>query len=574
MQKQRRDFLKITTVGATGLLIGRASRAHAAWPSSGTLDINPDISNMRVVGCKDAAMMKSTPATMSFAAENSAVDGARVQANMDAMAMQLAQATTADAAWKTIFRSSKPWASTRVAIKINVTEPKNMPRIAVIEKFCRVFAGLGVPASNIIVYDGGPSSFASNTSNYASYFSTTDTSKIPGVISNLNDALGGTTNAPIPDETAAACTADMAKGTIDILISLAVNKGHPNFGGATLCMKNHFGTFIANHFGNDSAKMNNYIFNINKSDAIIGGTPPRQQLCLIDSLIANKASNTGTPESMPGYLVMGTFGPAVDYVTIKKVREEVMSATHDATVINTYLTSFGYTTKDPVWVLVPPAGTTTDGGLGGTGGTGSGGNGGTKDAGKGGTSGAGGVGTPGTGGAGGGGGKGFGGSGGGGGNGSGGAAMGGANGSGGASKGGTDGLGGASGIGGAGGTGNGGTTAQGGKGGSTGGGGTSSSSSPLGGTGGGATSAAGGSTGNGGSSTVSGSSASCGCDLGGIPGSSGRLGLMLASGALVAGMLQRLAVRKESRAQSPEPAKNTGASKADPSKAESDEPLG
>ena len=590
MQKQRRDFLKITTVGATGLLMGGASRAHAAWPSSGTLEINPDVSNMRVVGCNDTAMMKTTPATMSFAAENSAVDSARVQANMDAMAMQLAQKTTADEAWKAIFRSSKAWASTLVAIKVNVTEPKNMPRVAVVEKLCRVFAGLGVPASNIIVYDGGPSSFAQYTSNYTSYFSTTDTSKIPGVISNINDALGGTTNGKLPDGSTATCTADVANGKVDILVSVAVNKGHPNFGGATLCMKNHFGTFIPNH-----TDLNNYILKINKSDAIIGGAPPRQQLCVIDSLIANVASNTGTPEKMPGYLVMGTFAPAVDYLTVKKVREEVLSATHDAAVIDTYVTSFGYTAKDPVWVLVPPAGTTTDGGASGTGGTGSGGksgpggsagsagstgSGGAGGSSSGGVQGTGGTktgGTEGSGGTGGAGVKGSSGAGSGGVNASGGARTGGSTGTGGAGGGGTNGTagtsgGGTSGMGGVGGSGgrSGATT----NGGSPGSGGTSSSNSVWGGTGGATTSAAGGALGTGGTSATNGpgASAGCGCALGESPRGGGRLGWMLASGALVAGMLQRLAVRKDIRAQNSESPEKAGAAKADLAKDGSHEP--
>jgi len=51
---------------------------------------------------------------------------------------------------------------------------------------------------------------------------------------------------------------------------------------------------------------------------------------------------------------MGTFAPAVDYLTVKKVREAVMGATHDASIVNSFMTNFGYTTSDPVWVLVPP----------------------------------------------------------------------------------------------------------------------------------------------------------------------------------------------------------------------------
>jgi hypothetical protein len=559
MQKQRRNFLKMTAAGAAGLALVRADKAHAAWPSTGTMPVNPNISNMRVVSCVDTQMVPTAPTTMTFAAENAAVNTCRVQANMDAMAMQLSNAATADAAWKTIFTSSKPWASTLVAIKVNGIEPKNMARIAVLQKFCSVLANLGVQPANIIVYDGS-SLGSGGMSNYTSYFSLTDTSKIQAVVTNSFSTLGGTTSAKLPDGSSANCVADIANGKVDILINVANNKGHSMFGGSTLCMKNHFGTFDPNH-----TNLASYVFNINKSDAIVGGTPVRQQLCFIDSLFANKASNTGTPEVMPCYLIMGVFGPAVDYLTVKNVREAVMGCTHDAATVNSFMTSFGYATTDPQWVVVAPAAAAcgSDAGTSGTGGSsGSGGNSGARDAGRDGTSGTGGAGnggTPGTGGAGSGGANSSGGSGSGGVNASGGAVSGGANGSGGASGGG--------GVSGSGSTGSGGATA---KGGSTGSGGTSSSSSGLGGTGGATAGAAGGATGTGG--TGAGASSGCGCDLGRIPGGGGRLGLMLASGALVAGMLQRLAVRKESRAQSAKSPDEEGASKTDPEKDASDVP--
>ena len=108
MKKERRDFLKITTAGAAGLALTRSTPALAAWPSSGTMEINPAISNMRVVACVDTAMMKSVPTSMTFETQNAAVDYARLQANMDAMAMSLAQKGTADEAWKTIFRLPPP----------------------------------------------------------------------------------------------------------------------------------------------------------------------------------------------------------------------------------------------------------------------------------------------------------------------------------------------------------------------------------------------------------------------------------------------------------------------------------
>jgi hypothetical protein len=379
---------------------------------------------------------------------------------MDAMAMQLAQVATADAAWKAIFRSSKAWAATKVAIKINGIEPRVMASVAVIEKFCNVFTGLGVLPANIFIYDGS-SLGAAGIPTLTSYFSATDTTKIPGVVGN-NSILGGTTNAPIPGGSSAACTANIANGTIDILVNIANNKGHNLAwtGYTTLCMKNHFGTFPPTHDLN-------YMFNINKSDAFLGGIPVRQQLCFVDSLLAISGKmNTGSPDKQPNYLIMGTFGPAVDYLTVKKVREAILGSTHTAATIDSYITTFGYATTDPAWVLVPAASGATcaggaDGGAGGAGGSSdAGGAGGAGGAGaSGGTSGSGGARSGGTSGASdaGNGGQ----------SGSGGVTSGGASGSGGARSGGTSGAAGAGGGGtsGAAGAGGGGTSGVGGKGG-------------------------------------------------------------------------------------------------------------
>ena len=358
MKTQRRSVLKMAAAGAAGLALGKPNKAFAAWPATGAINVNSTISNMRVVACYDARMM-SAPASMTFAAENAAVNAAQVAANMDAMAISLAGSNTADAAWRTIFTSSKAWSATKVAIKVNVIEPKNMARIAVVQKFCQIFAALGVPGANITIYDGN-STFGSGITNYTPYFSLTDATKIAAVVSSYNAALGGTVTSPIPGGTSADCTADIANGTIDILVNIANNKGHsmPFNGGVTLSMKNHFGTFAPNHDLN-------YIFDINKSDAILGGTPVRQQLCFIDSLIANKASNTGTPEAMPNYLVMGTFAPAVDYATIMNLRKAVMGITPASqSIVDSYITTFGYATTDPKWVLVQPA--SSDGGTTGS----------------------------------------------------------------------------------------------------------------------------------------------------------------------------------------------------------------
>jgi hypothetical protein len=542
MQKQRRDFLKITAASAAGLALARrADKAFAAWPGTGTLAVNPNIDNMRVVACQDSLMMKNQPASMTFANENAAIDSARVQANMDAMAMQLANQPTADAAWKAIFRSSKAWAATKVAIKVNCIAPQNMASVCVVQKFCNIFAGFGVLPANIIIYDGN-TTYGAGISNYNSYFSATDTTKTPGVVSSYNTALGGTISAAIPggNPATATCTADIANGTIDILVNIANNKGHTTFGNATLTMKNHFGTFAPNH-----GAIPDYIFNINKSDAILGGNPVRQQLCFVDSLLANSKINTGNPDKMPNYLIMGVFGPAVDYLTCKKVREPSVAAGGmgctnlvDAT-INSYVTSFGYATTDPVWVVVPPAG----GGAGAGGAGGSGGSGGTGG-GAGGTSASGGArsgGTSGSGGAASGGNSPSGGAASGGNNASGGARSGGNSASGGAASGGTTAAGGMPGGGGA--PGSGGAT-SGGTGGTSGGATSSASASggsaSTGGTSAGAGTGSANATGGSRGSTVSTENSGSGCDIAGIDRRATRWGAVLAFGAVLAEKLRRL----------------------------------
>jgi len=542
MQKQRRDFLKITAASAAGLALARrADKAFAAWPGTGTLAVNPNIDNMRVVACQDSLMMKNQPTSMTFANENAAIDSARVQANMDAMAMQLANQPTADAAWKAIFRSSKAWAATKVAIKVNCIAPQNMASVCVVQKFCNIFAGFGVLPANIIIYDGN-TTYGAGISNYNSYFSATDTTKTPGVVSSYNTALGGTISAAIPggNPATATCTADIANGTIDILVNIANNKGHTTFGNATLTMKNHFGTFAPNH-----GAIPDYIFNINKSDAILGGNPVRQQLCFVDSLLANSKINTGNPDKMPNYLIMGVFGPAVDYLTCKKVREPSVAAGGmgctnlvDAT-INSYVTSFGYATTDPVWVVVPPAG----GGAGAGGAGGSGGSGGTGG-GAGGTSASGGArsgGTSGSGGAASGGNSPSGGAASGGNNASGGARSGGNSASGGAASGGTTAAGGMPGGGGA--PGSGGAT-SGGTGGTSGGATSSASASggsaSTGGTSAGAGTGSANATGGSRGSTVSTENSGSGCDIAGIDRRATRWGAVLAFGAVLAEKLRRL----------------------------------
>jgi len=350
----RRRFLKMAAGGAAGLpfiQLGDVCAASSAW--SPKKPINPDIDNMKVVCCFDTAMLKNNAVMTNFTSQNNAVNADKVYANLDAMACRLAAKQTADQAWRAIFRSSKAWADTRVAIKVNTVNTYCMPRIAVIAKLCTVLTGFGVQGKNIVIYDGGNNAFSA----YNSYCSLTDTTKINAVVSDGNASLGNTTPVTIDGWTAKQyyCTTDIASGAVDILINFAVNKGHDRSqnGYFTLCMKNHYGTFGA---AVDFHGSTTPFISINKHAALIGGTPVRQQLCIIDSLTGSIAHNPGTAPDVanPCRLIMGTFAPAVDYCCVKNVREPIMKAVHDPTLVDGLLSYFGYANTDPQWQEFDP----------------------------------------------------------------------------------------------------------------------------------------------------------------------------------------------------------------------------
>jgi hypothetical protein len=119
-----------------------------------------------------------------------------------------------------------------------------------------------------------------------------------------------------------------------------VNKGSHNWTGpATICIKNHLGTFAPSHDFD-------FMVGISKSDAIVGGTPVRQQLCFVDSIYACRTGPSDPPSHAPHRLVMGTCAPVIDYLVIKKIREDVMNVSHTSSIVNRYLTDFGYSPDD------------------------------------------------------------------------------------------------------------------------------------------------------------------------------------------------------------------------------------
>ncbi len=363
----RRRFLKSAATGITTVLLGdrvlgQPVEYTSAW--SPAKQINPAISNMRVVNCTDPAMIRSSYkdiAWRSMPSQNAAADEAVVHANLDAMAMALTDKRDAAAAWATAFQkpAAKRWDQVRVAIKVNGIG-SNHPRLTVVDKLAKELNRLGVLYSDIVIYDGTHNAWGK----YESFVGNGLASGI--VVSNRNDRLTDSqgrpqvlTPVPFPYGSLQKCTAAIADGTIDILINCAVNKSHEfACGRATLTMKNHLGTFEPEpaHSPLAGKTAMDYIVAVNMSAAIIGGAPPRQQLCLVDSLWSSTSKGpTATPDHDTASLSMGVFGPAVDHLVIPKIREQVMGATHATEEVDRLLTAFGYKTSEPVWVEVKPA---------------------------------------------------------------------------------------------------------------------------------------------------------------------------------------------------------------------------
>jgi hypothetical protein len=341
----RRDFLRQTVLGVGGimtagstLLCKQDAGNHSYVPR---MAVNPEIDNLRVVCGINPAMVRTDPTSWDMTGQNDPVDNEQVCRTLDAMALRLSQKTVSQDAWKTIFRKpeNKPWSSVIAAIKVNCIG-KNHPRLAVVNKICIELNRLGVLFQNIFIYDGSHNAGPL----YTSYVGTILPSGV--IVSDKNKAMGGTMKLSIPDKKNKAyqCTKMIADGTVDILVNIAVNKSHDKkLGETTLTLKNHAGTFEPKHIHVGGGL--DYILAFSKSNALWGGNPVRQQLCIVDSLWGSKKGGPFVvPDTRLDRLVMGTFSGAIDYLTAKKLREPLMGVTHGP--INRFITEFGYTENE------------------------------------------------------------------------------------------------------------------------------------------------------------------------------------------------------------------------------------
>jgi hypothetical protein len=296
-------------------------------------------------------MTKALKPRSTWSEQEELVVTERVWENMDKLTCGLAETDDPVKAWKTILIKppQKTWTETIVAIKTNHIAQQHT-RSAVISKVCHVLTGtMGVKPSNIHIYDA---------CHGRSLSSDTPFSGLPEGCHIQNRWGGSTTRTTIPrpwkdGRNEAKCLKYLVDGYVDILINISMCKGHSShFGGFTMTMKNHFGTFDpgpGHRSGSDD-----YLIAINKTQEILGqmeeGTGnvifPRQQLCIVDVLWASESGPGGLPTHQPNFLAMGVLSPIVDYQLATRFRGERMGWSYNTHVANRFLTEFGYSEKD------------------------------------------------------------------------------------------------------------------------------------------------------------------------------------------------------------------------------------
>jgi hypothetical protein len=349
----RRRFLKTAAAGAlaAGALptIISPRRVEAYEPGGA---IHPNLSPLRVVGIQDAAMISGHQDRVTWQEGERMVVPDVIHDNMDRLAMTLTEERNVADAWKAVFVKppGKAWSDVEVAIKTNNIAEQHT-RSPVLARLCHVLTGIvGVSAARIHIYDARHGGGMSRSTPF---------SGLPEGVQVADEWGGFSRRATVPapylnGRQQRACLGQLVEGRVDILINVCLCKGHGGqFGGFTMSLKNHFGTFDPGPSHNQGGGAD-YLIGINKSSEILGAMDPRtghvlfprQQLVVVDALWASEGGPGGLTEAQPNALMMGTFGPAVDYLAAMRFRKDMIGWRVNEGVTRRILSEFGYRESD------------------------------------------------------------------------------------------------------------------------------------------------------------------------------------------------------------------------------------
>jgi hypothetical protein len=324
-------------------------KTSAAWVPRTV--VHPNVNNLRVVGITDNSMTSAVKPDSSWVRQDKLVVKDVVWENIDKLACGLAETRHPKDAWRTIFIKPprKSWSGTTVAIKTN-NIGRQHTHSAVMAKICHTLTDtLGVRPSNIHIYDADDGHNMSDDTPF---------SGLPKGCRIVDQWGGITAKTAVPPpwkdgKGESKCLRHLVDGSVDILINIAMCKGHSShFGGFTMTMKNHLGTFAPRPAHRTGSR--DYLIAINKTPEILGPMDkrtgkvlyPRQQLCLVDALWASKGGPGGRPSHQPNFLAMGVLSPVVDYVVATSFRGERMGWRPNSGATRRMLTEFGYEKSD------------------------------------------------------------------------------------------------------------------------------------------------------------------------------------------------------------------------------------
>jgi len=351
-QISRRQFIKKVGLAGATLAVSPmifVPRAKAAWERKSI--VHPNVNNLRVVGITDPKMIKGAQRVTSWSLQEKMVDKDAVWENMDKLACGLVDTKSPEDAWRAVFIKPprKSWAHTVVAIKTNNIALQHT-RSAVMSKVCHVFTDLlGVRGTNIHIYDGIHGGSMRMNTPFAG---------LPEGVKIQNEWGGINTPVPVPapwgdGRRTTKCLRHLAEGKVDILVNIALCKGHSDtFGGFTMTLKNHMGTFSPMYVHQDEAL--EYLLAVNQTSQVLGPVDPKtgrviyplQQLCIVDALWASEGGPGGYPRTQPNFLAMGVLSPVMDYVLATRFRKEKMGWDINKEATRRMLTESGYQESD------------------------------------------------------------------------------------------------------------------------------------------------------------------------------------------------------------------------------------
>jgi hypothetical protein len=348
----RRRFIKDAAIAGTAVAtvpILLIRKAPAAW-EPGTI-VHPNVDNLKVVGTIDPGMTRDTETDIPWARQEELVVREKVWEAMDRLACGLTGRNAPERAWNTLFVKppGKSWSDTVVAVKTNHIAQQHT-RSAVLSRICHAMTDLvGVKPGNIHIYDA---------CHGASMQATTPFSGLPEGV-RIENQWGGFSGSAVVHRPwpkagdTADCLKQLTDGTVDVLVNVSMCKGHSSrFGGFTMTMKNHFGTFHPGP-GHRSGSFE-YLLAINQTPQVLGPMGaktgkvlfPRQQLCIVDGLWASDHGPGGEPGHQPNFLAMGVLSPVVDHVVATRFRARKMGWDVNMEAVDRMLTEFGYSKQD------------------------------------------------------------------------------------------------------------------------------------------------------------------------------------------------------------------------------------